>query len=248
MRKLIRADVRRILKKRSVILFFLGMFLYLCINLAAKHALYPEPVVGVKEMIEKLNTFSIVMGIVIFFAVYADDFKSSCFVMAIGRGISRTRVIISKLLDVTLVLGVMYLIMTLFATLEFLALGMQFDDTLASAWFGSAFISLYKSVGYISLASMILYITNNVPLGIISLVTLYVLVPNSAILFSLNDSISRLHVERLHYAGLADSALADFLFGSVGSAVIKLILGFVIYFGGVLIVTTSLFEKKELDF
>lgn len=248
MRKLILADINRILRKKTVILLYLIILLYILINMGVKHILYPESEVGISELIRKLNIFSIVTSIVVFFAVYADDFKSACYVIAIGRGISRTKVIVAKLLDVTIVLGVMYAILVLLGSLEFLALGMVFDHTLAGVWFGSAFISFYKTVGYIALASMVLYITNNIPLSLISLVTLLVMVPNSTLLLALNETIRKSHIDRLHYAGLADNALTDFLFGSAGMAVLKLVLGFTIYFGGVLLVTTALFEKKEIDF
>lgn len=246
--KLIHADIKRILAKRSIIFIYIAVTAYVLVRLLANNSVYHDSFVNVRETIGALNLFQIANGIIVFFAVYADDFKSACYVIAIGRGTSRARIIAAKLLDSAILLGFMYGIMVLLVTLVFKGIGGTFDDTLAMAWFGTAFISYYKSIGYIALASLVLYITNNVPLGIIAIVALYVAVPTSTVLLGMNETVRKFHIERFHYAGLADNALSDLLFGSYGMAVIKLLAGFVIYFGGVLLITRVLFDRKELDF
>ena len=63
-----------------------------------------------------------------------------------------------------------------------------------------------------------------------------------------NPQVKALHIERLHYAGLADNAFSDLLFGSAGMGIGKLLLGLLLYLGLVLFVTVKLFDKKELEF
>lgn len=95
---------------------------------------------------------------------------------------------------------------------------------------------------------MILYVTNNIPVTTISLLLLYIAVPFSALLFSLNPQVKALHIERLHYTGLAGNALSDFMFGSAALGIGKIVLGLLGYLGIVLFVTIRIFDKKELEF
>ena len=82
----------------------------------------------------------------------------------------------------------------------------------------------------------------------ISLLLLYIAVPFSALLFSLNPQVKAFHIERLHYAGLAGNAFSDFMFGSAAMGIGKLVFGLLVYLGLVLFVTIKIFDKKELEF
>ena len=85
-------------------------------------------------------------------------------------------------------------------------------------------------------------------MGTICLMILYLAVPLSGMILGLNDAIAKLHIERIHFAGLADNAMADIMFGMNIAAIIKLLFGLLVYTGIVILVTRILFNKKELDF
>ncbi len=248
MRRLIRADLRRVMRKKSIVVFMVLMMLYLSAKILLNYDDSRIPYVAVRGLLDSISGVELIIGLLIFVAIYSDDFRAMSYVTAIGRGIPRFKIIIAKLLDIVLLSVWLYGIIAVFFTWALNMMGCVFSDTLAAAWFGTFLLSVYRTVGYIALASMVIYITGNIPLGTIVLVLLYIALPFSANLLALNENLTNLHIDRFHYAGIADNALTDIMFGSYFSAIIKLAIGIVIDMGAVLIVTGILFEKRELDF
>lgn len=249
MRRLIRADIRRILKKRSVRVLFFIILLSLSTHVIGSYLAYEgDQVVPVKDLMSRLRMPELIIGLIVLFGVYADDFRSMSYICVIGRGLTRSKLVLAKLLDTVILTVFIYGIITLVLGLGLKAVGCSFTPRLGRAFYMTIFITIYKTVGYIALASMILYITNNIPVTTISLLLLYIVVPFSALLFSLNPQVKALHIERLHFEGLAGNAFSDFMFGSVGIGIGKLLLGLVVYLGLVLFVTIRIFDKKELEF
>ena len=233
MRRLIRADIRRILKKRSVIILFFLMLLYLCLIVIGSYPAFDQDaLVPVKELMSHTRMPELVLGLVILFGVYADDFRSMTYTCVIGRGLTRSKLVLAKLLDTVILAALMYGIIALVLSVGLKFVGCSFTPRLRRAFYMTILITVYKTV----------------PLTTISLLLLYIAVPFSALLFSLNAQVKALHIERLHYAGLADNAFSDFLFGSAGMGIGKLLLGLLVYLGLVLFVTVKLFDKKELEF
>ena len=249
MRKLIRADIRRILKKPSVIVLFCIALLFLCIHVIGSYLAFGEdPVVPVKSLMSRITMPELLIGLVILFGAYLDDFRSMSYSCVIGQGLTRSKLVFAKLLDTVILTALIYGTITLVLRLGLKLVGCSLSSRLSRAFYMTIFISAYETVGYIALSSMILYITNNIPVATISLLLLYIAVPFSALLFSLNPQVKALHIERLHYAGLAGNAFSDFLFGSVVMGIGKLVLGLLVYLGLVLFVTIKIFDKKELEF
>ena len=249
MRRLIRADIRRILKKPSVIVLLCLALAFLGLLVIGSCLAYDkDAVVPVKNLMARMRMPELLIGLVILFGAYADDFRSMSYACVIGRGLTRSKLVFAKLLDTVILTALMYGIITLVLRVGLMLVGCEFTPRLSRAFYMTIFISAYKTVGYIALASMILYITNSIPVSTISLLLLYIAVPLSALLFSLNPQVKALHIERLHYAGLADNAFSDFMFGSAGMGIVKLVLGLVVYLGLVLFVTVRLFDRKELEF
>ena len=250
MRRLIRADLRRILKKRSVVLLFLFTLFYLIFHVLGGFAAYGEvPFVAVGRLMSRLRLPELLLGLAILFGVYSDDFRSMTYTAVIGRGLSREKLVLAKLLD-TLILTVFFygiIALVLSFLLQTLA-GCTLTPTLHSAFWASIGMSVYRTVGYVALASMFLFITGSIPLATITLVLLNIAVPFSAMLFGMNPQVRALHIERIHYAGLAGNAFSDFLFGNTAAGVLKLLLGLVLYLGIVLFVTIRLFNRRELSF
>lgn len=249
MRRLIRADIRRILKKRSVIVLFCIALVIMWMQVVGSCIAYDmDPVVAVKNLMSRIRVPELVFGLVILFGVYSDDFRSMTYSSVIGRGLTRSKLVLAKLLDTVILAALMYGIITLALRLGLMLVDCDLPPRLNRAFYMTIFISVYKTVGYIALASMILYITNNIPVTTISLLLLYIAVPFSALLFSLNPQVKALHIERLHYAGLAGNAFSDFMFGSAAMGIGKLVFGLLVYLGLVLLVTIKIFDKKELEF
>lgn len=236
------------LGKKVLIVLYIFTVLYALSRVFNSYTEYGIPYVAVRSLITSFTIINVVMGLLIFFAVYADDFKSMSYVTAIGRGISRDKIVLAKLCDVIILSFILYGICAIVMTGYITVAGCSLNHTLAKAWWLTFFISFYKTFGYIALSTMILYVTNNVPLGTIVLMLLYLAVPLSGMIFGLNEAVAKLHLERLHFAGLADNASADIMFGMNGIGIMKLVFGAVVYAGIVILVTRILFRKRELDF
>jgi hypothetical protein len=123
-----------------------------------------------------------------------------------------------------------------------------FSHTLTVAWYTIICFSVYKSYGYSALASLVLYLTNNIPLGSVVLILLHIVMEFSTEVLNLIKILRPLHLDRLNYAGLADNAAADFMMGAYGVGILKLLFGLAFYLAIVIIATNVLFEKKELEF
>ena len=114
MRRLIRADIRRILKKRSVIVLFCIALVFLCLHVVGSCLAYDmDPVVPVKNLMSRIRVPELVIGLVILFGVYSDDFRSMTYSSVIGRGLTRSKLVLAKLLDTVILTALMYGIITL---------------------------------------------------------------------------------------------------------------------------------------
>lgn len=249
MRRLIWSDFRRILGKKSVGIIFILCLLFIVGRVNLLYAAYDKsPFAAVKYLIQSLPMVSTIISLVIFNAVYADDFKSMSFVTAIGRGIPRAKVVIAKLIVIAILMTVIYTVMTVLLNVLVMVPSGGFNHTLTVAWYTTIYVAVYKSYGYIALASLVLYLTNNIPLGSVVLVLLHIVMEFSTQVLKLIKFLNPLHLDRLNYAGLADNAAADFMMGAYVAGILKLLFGLGVYLTIVIIATNVLFEKKELEF
>ena len=247
--KLIRADLKRITAKKSFTIVIVLLSLYSMIRVFIPLLEYEGvSYVAVRGLMNAGKLVDLIIGIFVFGSIYSDDFKSMSYVQAIGRGFSRSKIVFAKLIDVFIACIIVYGVIAAVLT-GLVKLGdIGFGHTLTYAWFLTIFTGFYKTVGYIALASMVLYVTNNIPISTVVLVVLYIAVPMSSAFLNLNERLRDLHIDRIHYVGLADNAMADFMFGSYLSGILKYAFGLVVYMGIVVFTTQKWFEKKELEF
>ncbi len=159
MRNCMKADLIRVQKKKSFILmavitlvilsgaFLLAKFLPGKGGFSSAFSMYMGMGTG---------TFSLLMGIPVFLAVYSDDFKSKAMQTAIGFGVSRTKLIICRFLEIislliecAVVFSVVVMIFGLAGGADWSAIG----SVLKSLW-----LDVYTSLCYCSIAIIIVYI------------------------------------------------------------------------------------------
>ncbi len=248
MRRLIQADLKRVLKKKSVVIIFIIVLFNMAARIMYQADTEQNFFAPVNLNLSSFTILHLALGVVMFNSIYADDFKAMSFATVIGRGISRRKVVIAKLLDIAIITFIIYGIMALALTYICRFEGVELGHTLLTVWYGYFVVLVYRTIGYLALASMILYITNNIPVSTIVLVILYIAMPYLSLALNLNENVKRLHLERINYVGLADSALADFTFGDYSAGIIKMVIGLVLYLGIVIVTTGIWFDKKELEF
>ena len=101
MRLLIRADLRRVLRKP-------GFYVLIVLTLVLFAFKKPEGIAAEYFDSTKMTLENIglpLLCIPIFLAVYGDEFKSGTLQCVIGRGLSRSKVVIAKLLDAAILLA-----------------------------------------------------------------------------------------------------------------------------------------------
>ena len=170
MRKLIRADLRRILKKVNVwVLFIVSAFLCamsvfigyvsnpIWNGLVFVNKGVPAPIVYL------LTSLAVLLG------VYGDDQKSGALSTVIGRGFSRTKVVFAKFLDSVILLFGMFLIMAVFNYFIAIVLGTHMTAFETKAYILQYLQNVCALLGYVTISAMFIYLTNSMPLGIILL-------------------------------------------------------------------------------
>ena len=185
----------------------------------------------------------------IFLGVYGDEFRAMAMTCAIGRGVSRNRLIISKLIDNIILSVILFGIFAIEAVIAGLIMGagMTSEETFALVLY--IMIGAVKSVGYTSIASIILFVNANIPIGVFVLLVLHMIMPiviNTA--SSSSKLLSSLHLDRWFFGGMVESGYSSIVLGMTAGGIMTLVLGCVIYIGISVGVTIALFSKREMDF
>ena len=171
MRRLVLTDLRRAQKKKSFFIC-LGVLVLLIITVAIVAVFFPTE--GVENGKGKAFTgfFSVVtglfpflVGIPAFQTVLSDDFKSRTMQTAIGRGISRRRLVLARFYEIIALLLEATIILTIFGLGLGIILGASAGDLgkmLGKEWFG-----VLLTLGYLAIGMLLLYATQNTTAGLV---------------------------------------------------------------------------------
>lgn len=239
MRNLIKADLRRILKKPSIYIWLAVTFVFLFIFTGLSD--YTEETVHDEIMVLKY-TLTFLTTLPVFLAVYGDEMKCGSMQCIIGRGISRSRVIIAKFLD-CVILAAPFILMAIFTiSLRNFILNVGTTPTQDMSIISFILILYLKAIGYFAIASFFVFLSWSTAPGVVALITMTAILGNSlqAIQMLMNRPIYD-----FYYDGLLDAAYANMEAGNVGYQIIPALL---IYVCGALIITILVFNKKEIEF
>ncbi|MEG1255725.1 hypothetical protein [Clostridium sp.] len=243
------ADIRRISRKQSFIYTlagFIGLFLLMIFILY-------NPTFNENEYLERTNTFlgffPLVLGLPIFSSVYYDDFKSKAMQVAIGYGISRSKVVFTKIMEVVilsllsgLLLGIVILVIPI--SLKMSLSGSQISEIILGV--GSETLRI---IGYISMSTILVYYSQNAMMGTI----FYVLLSSNTIMIIVStilgqdfivNSIGNLN-EFMYTIILYNEKIS---FIETGSFNFLNIVGILVYIILPTIIAMAIFKKKELEF
>ena len=237
MRKLIRADITRILRKPTFYILIVLSLILLAVRPAGKTAALQ--IDGIKTFID--ITPLLFVGIPAFLAIYADELRSGKMIDVLGRGMSRKKILIAKLLDFLIILimyfAVAYGIMLLMNA--FANVGVTPKQNLNLLLY--CVFAMIKIFGFFALASLAVFASWNAAGGMIILILIGTL--SSLILKLIQDNLT-LPVFDVSYVGLLESSFASFAAGQFGWQIIPALL---VYLGGVIIISIVIFNRKEID-
>ncbi|MCR4924287.1 MAG: hypothetical protein K5931_09815 [Lachnospiraceae bacterium] len=244
---LIRADIKRILRKPSYrLILIICMVLIMIGALDARLGLW-NGLTFVSSISFLLTFIDTILGITIFLAVYADEFSSNSMQCLIGRGISRFKLIASKLCNCIIITFMSYGLMALLVTILALSMRADMNSMEASFIYASIFMRALKMLGFATVAMIVLFAFRNIALATfvdVLLVTAADMINN---IFDIIPVIKFMHLENYFYSGAINCAEVDFLFGD-GKQILFAILLFLILGAVSLLLSYMIFRKKELEF
>lgn len=177
MNNYIGADLRRIFRKQSFLwafgafagCFAILVFIYFNPNFTAE--------MYVSKMTSFMSYFPLVVGLLTFLSVYADDFKCRSMQIAIGYGMPRGRIIFAKLLESAALLLATSAGMAVLLTAAPLLLGLAPTSQQIASLVLTAGAELLRALGYGAMSAVAVFLTQNATGGTI----LYVLLSSKTV-------------------------------------------------------------------
>lgn len=240
MNNYIGADLRRIFRKQSFLwafgafagCFAILVFIYFNPNFTAE--------MYVSKMTSFMSYFPLVVGLLTFLSVYADDFKCRSMQIAIGYGMPRGRIIFAKLLESAVLL---------LATAAGMAVLLTPTSQQMASLVLTAGAELLRALGYGAMSAVAVFLTQNATGGTI----LYVLLSSKTVYIIatmlLGQDFLRNTVGDLTkylYTAMLYTCKADLVQG--GQPYICLIFALLIYVVLPTVISVVGFRKKELEF
>lgn len=239
MRNLLRADLRRILKRVSIYIWLFLIFVVFFLSALSKD--YTADIIGMEQGVTSLLG-PILVSIPVFLGVYGRELQAESMQCVIGRGMSRTKLILTKYLECVL----MCLFYFFFIWLAFFLRNNVGDagltanqNKMLTIFVLFAFI---KTCGYFAFTTFFFFIAWSVAPGIVALLVSAFLMP---MLFTMLDGFLKTDFSEFYFNGMIDNAYASIAAGDIGYT---LILAIVLYIGGALLLTALVFRKKEIEF
>ena len=249
MRKLLTADFRRIMRKRS---FWIAMILaFVALVIGAMDGIDGAPQRGLKfttSIMSVTGVAEILFGLVVLLSVFGDEFRSMTLISVIGRGVSRWKFILAKFLDTLFLLGQMFLLFGLGVVLMRLALGVSLRPAEIRAIVSTIINSIFSSLAVVTISALFFYLTGSTPFGVFMYLTLEIILPIVISFAKMLPQVARFHPDRWYIFGFASRAAANFTYGSTAAGILVLVVGAVLYIASALALTWAIFRKKELDF
>lgn len=236
MRKLIRGDIARILCKKEIYIF--GALLY-CILIFWKNKTTAE------DQIELFHTMVDFVGLLIclvavYLTVYGDEMRAGSMQIVIGRGMSRRKVVISKVIDCVILFTIMFMGFLLVFYIKNAVSHVVLTPKQNLMVFMYVFVHIIKAACYFALSGLFLFASWNTAIGLIGLILL--VCANIAFVFVQTNT----HIPVYDYwiDGLGDSVYNDIVINDFPWKVIPLLAFYLVV---PVLITEKIFDRKELD-
>lgn len=245
----IAADLRRIFRKQSFLWAFgafagcFAILVFIYFNPGFTAEMY------ISKMTSFMSFFPLVVGLLTFLSVYADDFKCRSMQIAIGYGMQRGRILFAKLLESAVLLLATAAGMAVLLAAAPLLLGLAPTPQQMTSLMLTAAAELLRALGYGAISAVAVFLTQNVTGGTI----LYVLLSSKTVYIIatmlLGQDFLRNAVGDLTkylYTSMLYTCKADLVQG--GQPYICLSFALLIYVVLPTVISVIGFRKKELEF
>lgn len=243
------ADIKRVFHKKS---FFLTAGIYMALFLMMMF-IYFNPTFTSDNYVAKTKTFlglfPIIIGLPIFLSVYYDDFKSKSMQVAIGYGISRYKVVLAKFIESILLILACTLCIGIVVLFVPVVLGLSLSNTQITTIVLSIIAEGLKAIGYISIAVIPCFYTQNAVSGTI----FYVLLSSRTIMIFLSmvlgqNFIINMFGDLTKYLYTSQLYSISSIFIETGTINISLLWTVMAYVILPVLLSIFSFNKRELEF
>ena len=236
MRKMIRADLRRVLGKPSF--YIINVLTLIAFTFFTKGQTASEMVASVKEYIHGIVLFS--AGITAFMGIYSDEIKSGFVINLIGSGYSRRKVIIAKLIDAAILISSVFSVAYIICLIKNMTAGLGISPKQNLFLLIYFLYCLILGIGFFALASLVVFVFWSASFGMIIL--LFEIVLSKIILNAIQEKFT-IPIFDISFEGLLNSSYAAFSAGNFGWQIIPAVL---IYICGIVFLAVVLFKRREL--
>lgn len=236
MNRLVRADLKRIVKRPGLYVVVIIMVLIVLLK-------GPEDTASAQIEFYKMlfsNIGLTFLLIPIFLYVYTDEVKSGIMISVIGMGMPRKRIVKSKLQDSFLLLFGAYMVLYCAALWSNNSMSLVINPRQNMFLLLFCLFCVIRGIGIMALASLVLFLTMSATGGM--LVLILVGISSSGVLQAMQDYMG-LPVYDYSYIGLLDASYAGMQAGDLGEAIIPALL----YLFAVIAINIVTFDKKEMD-
>ena len=250
MRKLLEADMKRIMTKILPWVLLLAVWVYIAVKMAT----------GIGDSIDRdfffvrttqasFGLLDLVVGFGALFGVYGDEFKSMAMIGVIGRGISRDKFVIAKFLDALFFVTEMTVLTVIYVMIVKAVFGINLNAT-ESRFIVCLFVfTLIEQFAYVTIAAIFYFLSENAAVGLFAYLAFALIVPltlDLAIMFI--PFLQKLRINTWYIQGMVGSIYSDFVMGDIQGAVLMLFPLIGVYILAMLVISIVIFRKKELDF
>ncbi len=190
--------------------------------------------------------YYLVGGVIELIFVLVPDFKAKTMQAAIGMGMPRRKVVLSKQLELAIVAFADTLVLLIAAAAMYGRYGVypgaeQWRDLVISLLGEWMTICVFSN-----LAMIPVFLTQMAPLGVLIYVVLsFNAVPNCLNLLEKQDFFAALHLSQYTFTAKSDEFIAQLTLGHFSWPALVWILGYVV---AAYLIAAAVFEKKELEF
>ena len=236
MRQLIKGDIARILRKKEIYIF--AFLLYVILFAVKSKTEVEDQISSFKSMVALIGMLMCLVPVYI--TVYGDEFRTASMQTVIGRGMSRRKVIISKLIDCIILFTMMFIVFLLLFFVKNAIADLTLTPKQNLMAFVYVLLTCIRATGYFAVTGLFLFSSWNIAIGLTACVML-VFVNVSLALVQTNMHIP---VHDYWIDGLVNAAYNDLL---IGDFPWKLIVMIAVYIIGAVVITIKIFDRKELD-
>ncbi|MDR2697003.1 MAG: hypothetical protein LBB40_00840 [Holophagales bacterium] len=242
MLKLIHGEFFRVLHKKNIYIYFISLAVasfLLALSRSGRFNTYSI----VKDAINLFYFMPPLAGGFLFSAIYTDDLNSKNLITLVGFGISKTKIVVAKLLLFVLFGSFIFALVPLYHCAVYAILGQVATADMMATIYAALFKFFLITIAFASLSGIAVYSLQRATFAIV----LYILLTFNVISGLLKVAFNTVapNLASCLISGITDKLLAGI---KGGGAIALPIFEYVIYVAITVVLSVVVFHKKEMEF